>query len=126
MGQEQKKESQLDKFIEMLKGQKTRSEAHELIVLLHDKQNRSAEDEKKYQVLLKAERAKVAARKAATAAGKMLESGKEVERKARTHRLILIGAAAEKKLQPHELRGMLDAHLVGDADRALFGLPPKA
>ena len=125
MEQEQKKESQLDKFIKMLKGQKTRSEVHELFVLLHDKQNRSVDDEKKYQILLKAEKAKVAAKKAALAADNMLESGKSDERKARNHRLILIGTAAEKRLQAHELKSMMDAHLLSDADRSLFGLPPK-
>ena len=125
MEQEQKKESKLDKFIKMLKGQKTRSESHQLIVLLYDKPNRSADDDKKYQILLKAERAKVAAKKAALAADKMLESGKEAERKSRNHRLILIGTAAEKKLLPNELNALLDMHLVSDADRKIFGLRPK-
>ena len=126
MEQGQKKESQFDKFIKMLKGQKTRNEAHELIVLLHEKPNRSDDDEKKYQVLLKAERAKVAARKAATAAANMLGEVKSEERKARNHRLILIGTAAEKRLQAHELKSMMDAHLVSDADRELFGLGKKS
>ena len=122
MEQDKKKETSLDRLVKMLKGQKTRSEAHELIVILHDKPDRSPDDNKKYQVLIKAELAKVAAKKAATAAANMLGEVKAEERKARNHRLILIGTAAEKRLQAHELKSMMDAHLVSDADRELFGL----
>lgn len=75
----------------MLKGQKTRSEAHELIVILYDKRSRTKEEERQLEVLLKAERAKVAAKKAEAAAAKMLGAKNDTERKARNHRLIQQG-----------------------------------
>ena len=83
--------TQLEKLIAMLKGQKNRSEAHELIVLLYDKRGRTEEDERQLKVLLKAEKAKVTAKKAAIAATAMLNGNKEAERKARNHRLIQQG-----------------------------------
>lgn len=89
--QEQKKTTQLEKFILMLRGQKTRSEAHQLILLLTDNPARTKEENKQLDVLLKAERAKVSAKKAALAATKLLSAKGDDERKARNHRLILQG-----------------------------------
>ena len=60
-------------------------------MLLHDKHSRTKEEERQLEVLLKAERAKVAAKKAEAAAAKMLGAKNDTERKARNHRLIQQG-----------------------------------
>lgn len=88
---EPKKQTQIESFILMLRGQKTRSEAHQLILLLTDNATRTKEENKQLEVLLKAERAKVLAKKAILAATKLLGANKDAERKERNHRLIQQG-----------------------------------
>lgn len=105
-----------------LKGQKQRSEAQELIVLLAGKDERTDEEEKQFNLLLKAERAKERAKAAERAAAKMLGAKKDEERKARNHRLILIGAAVEAGLEKNQLRQFLNQHIKDEKDRKAVGL----
>lgn len=78
-------------FVARAKGLKARNEQQELIVLLFEKQSRTKDEEKELDLLLKAERAKERAKSAELAAVKLLGSRKDAERKARNHRLILLG-----------------------------------
>lgn len=98
-------------FIAMLKGQKTRSDAHELLVLLHDNPQRTKEEERTYTVLLRAERAKRAAKAAEIASASIMNAKAEASRKERNHRLIqqglLIDFAGLDGLDPAELLGGL-------------------
>lgn len=111
--QEPKKTTPLEQLILLLKGQKSRSEADELTVLLYDNNNRTKEEERQLYVLLKAARAKTSARKAALAATKLLGAKGEAERKARNHRLIqqglLIDFASMNEWSRGELLGGLMA-----------------
>lgn len=103
----------VENFIAMLKGQKTRSDAHELLVLLHDNPQRAKEEEKNYMVLLRAEKAKRAAKAAEIASASILRSKDEASRKERNHRLIqqglLIDFAGLSAWDPAELLGGLVA-----------------
>ena len=81
----------LTERVAMLKAQNQRSEAQQLLVTLHEKRERSKEEQGQLDVLAKAERAKDRAKDAEKNAAKMLGARKEDERKARNHRLILQG-----------------------------------
>lgn len=78
-------------FVARVKGMKSMNEQQQLIVLLFEKRNRTKEQENELALLLKAERAKERAKIAELAAVKLLGSRKDAERKARNHRLILLG-----------------------------------
>lgn len=78
-------------LVERLKSQKTRTDQQELIVILHQKSNRSAVNAMELSVLLKAERAKERSKMAEAAAARLLSTHKENERKQRNHRLIQQG-----------------------------------
>jgi hypothetical protein len=78
-------------LVARLKGLKSMNEQQQLIVLLFGKRNRTREEDKELELLLKAERAKERAKTAELAATKLLGSRKDAERKARNHRLIQLG-----------------------------------
>ena len=78
-------------FVARVKGLKLRNEQQRLIVLLFEKRNRSKDEEKELELLLRAERAKERAKSAELAAVKLLGCRKDAERKARNHRLIQLG-----------------------------------
>lgn len=78
-------------FVARAKCMKSLNEQQQLIVLLFEKQNRTKDEEKELDLLLKAERAKERAKSAELAAVKLLGSRKDAERRARNHRLILLG-----------------------------------
>ncbi|HUG60152.1 MAG TPA: hypothetical protein VL002_18130, partial [Candidimonas sp.] len=74
-----------------LKGLKSRSEQQELLVLLTEKPNRDANDERKIAAIIRADKAAERATKARLAATAMIQSEKKAAaiaaRKARTHEL---------------------------------------
>ena len=78
-------------FVVRVKDLKSMNEQQQLIVLLFEKRNRTKDEEKELDLLMKAERAKERAKSAELAAVKLLGSRKDAERKARNHRLILLG-----------------------------------
>lgn len=80
-----------DGYLAMLKGMKARSEQQELLVLLSEKASRTKEEQRQMDVLLRAEKAKEQAKRAAKDAAALLGEHKEAERKARNHRLIQQG-----------------------------------
>lgn len=80
-----------DELVARLKSQKARTEQQELIVLLHEKTDRTQAIEIELRVLIKAERAKERSRAAAVAATKLLGIRNDIARKERNHRLIQQG-----------------------------------
>lgn len=87
----EEKRDWLTERVAMLKAQKTRTEAQKLLVSLADKKDRTKAQQAQLDVLVKAEKAKDRAKAAEREAAKVLNAGKEAERKARTHRLIQQG-----------------------------------
>ena len=85
----------LNSKLASLKGLKAPTEAQQLFILLAEKPDRTAEDDKQLAVLLRAERAADRARAAQLQAAKLLGQRKDAERKARNHRLILQGLLLE-------------------------------
>ena len=100
-----------------LKGLKARTEQQELLVLLADNPSRSAQDSRKLQALVKAEKAAVRASKARQEVATLLNAEKravkEEQRRARNHRLILQGVlidlAGLEQRSRGELLGLLMA-----------------
>jgi hypothetical protein len=74
-----------------LKGLKGPTEQQQLLILLADKPDRNAAENKQLAILLKAEQAADRAKAAQLQAAKLLGQRKDAERKARHHRLILQG-----------------------------------
>jgi hypothetical protein len=74
-----------------LKGLKSRNEQQELLVLLAEKSNRNAQDDKKLNAIVKAEKASLRATKARQDAANLINAEKKAaakaERTARTHEL---------------------------------------
>ena len=85
----------LNSKLASLKGLKAPTEAQQLFILLAEKPDRNAEEEKQLAVLLRAERAADRARVAQLQAAKLLGQRKDAARKARNHRLILQGLLLE-------------------------------
>jgi hypothetical protein len=81
-----------ENYIAVLKGQTTRNDQQELTVLLFDKQDKTPQEAKGLNILLRAEHTKELAKTAALNASKLLTAKKEEEHKARNHRLIQQGA----------------------------------
>ena len=86
-----KQEEFIKDRIAYLKGLKSRTEQQELLLLLAEKSERSAQDEKKLNAIVKAEKASMAAAKARQEASKLInaekDTAKKAERKARDHEL---------------------------------------
>lgn len=84
-------DSWLKDRVAFLKGLKSRTDQQELIVLLAENKARTALDEKKLTVLVKAEKASIRASKARQQASKLINSEKktiaDAAKKARTHNL---------------------------------------
>jgi hypothetical protein len=94
-----------------LQGLKSRSEQQELLVFLSEKANRNAQDDKKLNAIVKAEKASLMATKARQDAANLINTEKKAvakaERAARTHELcnsagllILAGLVDTKSGQP--------------------------
>jgi hypothetical protein len=79
-------------YIALIKKLATKNDQQNLTILLFEKQDKTAQEEKELNILLKAERTKEIAKTAALNAVKLLTSKKDEERKARNHRLIQQGA----------------------------------
>jgi hypothetical protein len=90
--QADQKQSWEEKRIQYIAGLKRPTEAQQLLALLFQKPDRTADEAKKLAVLLKAERATVRAMEATATITKMMSSAKDEERRARNHRLILQGS----------------------------------
>lgn len=109
-----------------LKGLKSTNDQQALLVLLAEKTNRTAPDEKKMAVLVRAEKAAVRAAKARQEAANLINAEKktarEAERKARNHRLILQGvlfdlAGLESRSRGELLGLLLAASSTSDEQR---------
>lgn len=108
-------EAWINNRVAFFRGLKTRNEQQELLVLLHEKINRTPEETKKLTALIRADRAAVRASKARTEVAKLLRTEKEKqaaeERTARNHRLIqqglLIDFASLQDRSAGEILGLL-------------------
>jgi len=107
-----------------LKGLKSRNEQQELLVLLAEKSTRNAQDDKKLNAIVKAEKAGLRATKARQDAANLINSEKKAmakaERAARTHELcnsagllILAGLVDTKSGHPAIDKGELLGALLG-------------
>jgi len=116
----------LDDRVKYLKGFKSRSEQQELLVLLSEKLNRTAQDDKKFNAIIRAEKASLRATKARQDAANLINTEKKVaakaERTARTHELcnsagllILAGLVDTKTGKPAIDKGELLGALLGPA-----------
>ena len=114
----------LNDRVKYLKGLKSRSEQQELLVLLAEKTNRTAHDDKKLNAIVKAEKASLRASKARQDAANLINTEKKAaakaERTARTHELcnsagllILAGLVDTKTGQPTIDKGELLGALLG-------------
>jgi hypothetical protein len=74
-----------------LKALKSRTEQQNILIELFDKQNRMPQDDKKFNALVRAEKAAERANKAKQAAGNLIQAEKHAEKK------------AERKARDHEL-----------------------
>ena len=83
----------LDSLVERFEGFSSPTDAQKLIIALGRKQERSDDDNKKLNVLMRAEKKSEELAKARAKARKMLDDVKSAERKARTRRQIIWGSA---------------------------------
>ena len=113
----------LNRKLAYLKGLKAPTQAQQLLILLAEKPDRTAEEKKQLAVLLRAERAADRARTAQLQAAKLLGQRKDAERKARNHRLILQGLLIELAGLNEWDRGELLGALV--ALRESHNVPPE-
>lgn len=94
-----------------LKGLKSPNDQQALLVLLAEKPNRDAQDEKKLAALIRAEKASIRATKARQDAANLIHADKraamEAERKARNHRLITQGVLFDLAGLGHRSKGEL-------------------
>lgn len=79
----------LKERLDYLRGLKTKTDHQSLLLLLTDKLNKSADDDRKIAALVRAEKAAQRAQKARAEAVKIVNSEKVAERKARDHELYL-------------------------------------
>ena len=107
-----------------LQGLKSRNEQQELLVLLAEKANRNAQEDKKINAIVKAEKAGLRATKARQEVANLINAEKKAaakaERTARTHELcnsagllILAGLVDTKSGQPTIDKGELLGALLG-------------
>ena len=113
-----KNDEWLNDRVKYLNGLKSRNEQQELLVLLAEKTNRTAQDDKKFNAIIRAEKAGQRATKARQDAARLInEENRDVakaERAARTHELcnsagllILAGLVDTKTGQPAIDKGEL-------------------
>jgi len=86
-----KNEDWLNNRVLYLKGLKSCTEQQKILIELFDNQNRTPQDEKRFNVLVKAEKAIERANKAKQAASNLIQAEKNAEKK------------AERKARDHEL-----------------------
>jgi hypothetical protein len=86
-----KNEDWLNNRVLTLKGLKSRTEQQNILIELFDKQNRTPQDDKKFNALVRAEKAAERASKAKQAASNLIQAEKHAEKK------------AERKARDHEL-----------------------
>lgn len=79
----------LKERLDYLRGLKAPSDQQRLLLLLADKPNKSAEDQRKIAALVRAEKAAERAQKARAEAARIINAEKAAERKARDHELYL-------------------------------------
>ena len=119
-----KNDAWLKDRVAYLKGLKSRNEQQELLVLLAEKSNRNAQDDKKLNAIIRAEKASLRATKARQDAANLINTEKKVaakaERTARTHELcnsagllILAGLVDTKTGKPAIDKGELLGALLG-------------
>lgn len=89
----------LSSLVSRFEGFSSPTDAQELIIALGSKQERTADDNKKLAVLMRAEKKAEELAQARGKARKMLDDVKGAERKARTRRQIIWGAALLKAAQ---------------------------
>ncbi len=112
----------LNELVQRYKAYKSPTEAQQLIVLLAEKSQRTNEDNKKLNVLLKAEKKLEQLNKARAETRKLLQAEKDKQRKARNRRLIIWGAAltkaAENNAQMHQImQELFNEGFVSDKDK---------
>lgn len=92
-------DSRTDELVQHLRGLKNPTAHQRLLIALADRPNPSAADTKKFLALVRAERATERAAAARANVAQMLHSEqrreREIERKARAHRLIQLGGLVE-------------------------------
>jgi Conjugal transfer protein TraD len=114
----------LNDRVKYLNGLKSRNEQQELLVLLAEKTNRTAQDDKKFNAIIRAEKASHRATKARQDAARLINEENrataKAERAARTHELcnsagllILAGLVDTKTGQPAIDKGELLGALLG-------------
>lgn len=93
----------LESLVMRFKAFSSPTDAQQLIIMLGDKQERTEDDNKKLAVLMRAEKKAEELATARAKARKMLDDAKGAERKKRTRRQIIWGAALLKAAQdePH-------------------------
>ena len=117
-------EAWLQDRVAYLRGLKSRTEQQELLVLLAEKTNRTAQDDKKFNAIIRAEKAAQRAAKARQDVARLINEENRVaakaERAARTHELcnaagllILAGLVDTKTGKPLLDRGELLGALLG-------------
>lgn len=96
----------LESLVMRFKAFSSPTDAQQLIIMLGDKQERTEDDNKKLAVLMRAEKKAEELAQARNKARKMLDTVKDEERKKRTRRQIIWGAALLKAAQdePHFAR----------------------
>lgn len=85
----------LDDLVKRFKGFKSPNDTQQLIIILGEKDNRSADDNRKLSVLLKAERKADQLAKARADARRMIDAEKAKARKAETRRKLIWISAIE-------------------------------
>src|SRR5450759_918643 len=119
-----KNDEWLNDRVKYLKGLKSRNEQQELLVLLAEKTSRTAQDDKKFNAIIRAEKASHRATKARQDAARLINEENRVaakaERAARTHELcnsagllILAGLVDTKTGKPAIDKGALLGALLG-------------
>ena len=114
------KEEWLTMRIAYLRGLKSPTEMQKLLMLIADKPDRTAEEEKKLNAVIRAEKAAEFAAKAKAEASNIINAEKKAEaerdRKARTKRLIELGALFDLAGLDGRDRGALLGALLGMAN----------
>lgn len=100
----------LDKLVIRFKGYKSPTDTQILLMMLCEKANRNPQDDKDLKVLLTAEKKAEELLKARTAARNLINTVKEVERKAEVRKKIIWGAALKKAAEkdPRKAQIMLE------------------
>lgn len=111
----EKKQSWEEKRVQYIDGLKKPSEAQQLLTILFKKTDRTEAESKKLAALIKAEKANDRALTANAAITKMMNSAKDNERRARTHRLVQQGILFDLAGLEHRSRGELLGLLMAGA-----------